>query len=425
MNENKVQTRDKYAKLLLNANRQRQLAAPQPKQEEEEVLPNPRNSRKRPFQSYDTATMEIQESSLKRIRCVQTFSIDYDDVEIISGGGFGDEDGNKREGVETSNTASSFNQTFLLPSVSFGPNVKPIEHDHQNSSTRSYKKDTSRLSYTIGCSRATTGIENNRPSSPVKRAPSIVTPDESQVLMQSPKWNLEQHSMAHFDPILDEPTTTQSTGLVGLKPKLSSKFQPSEYDNEPKEANKYTVPKLEPSSRAFPGNEKNFQLHGPFPEEMKPIIRVLLYLAQTSTDRDVVKKVFGIVQNCYDEHGREGAKVQKVTGAIFQSLVSQLGQKLDLASLLQKSDTFTSPELEAYIVSKEEVCMEPTEKSFVPTLLQLAVAYGYHRSKTNPEQMNDFEDFVCNGASDVICMTPIEKVRFWKSVVEALHTKIR
>jgi hypothetical protein len=447
-NNNNRKKRYTHAKLLNVDGRRLLCESPPPNNEE--ASSNARNASKRPFQELKEGGQEY----LKRIRRIHTLSIDYDDfADTMAENGLGDDDNKKTEinnAVASSNTRCSV-EPFLLTSDYVGSNEETSENNcratlqdwTQNTASSLNKSDLNSIHYVVGFPRTMTesnhikqklGVpprdasstrnhtkSTSPPSSPANQFASIVTPDESQVFVQSPNWNLEHHSML----CPNQPATTTSVGFVALKPK-PSRYPCTEYANEQQEPSKYIATKSDPSKQ-FSEKDRNYHprlLRGPFPEAMKPIIRILLYLEQTSTDQDVVHEAFDIVQNCYDYHGGEESKIRKLTGAIFESLVEQLGQKVDLASVLQEAQRLESPKLEAYF-RRPEVCKKPTPAPFFPTLLQLAVAYGAHSSKTNPEIISDLEEFVCTGAKDVVSMNSAEKVKFWKSMVEAQHAQRR
>jgi hypothetical protein len=414
---------------------------------------------KRPFRQLEEGNIGNQEPSLKRICHIRTFSVDDDELEAL----VNDLDDQDNEDTNNDSAASSSNtrmshiaELFFLATDSTWIKDKAPEMTHQRASNDEGENATQGawtannacgpLRYVVGrqprskaateemaqqlCLTPNRGISYfyNEPkisSPPHSQTPSefppIITPEEGQVLIQSPTWDLELQSI-----LSPNQPPARPTGAVALAAKPS---QPPFADDRQSIAEPITTMVDSSSNTTRPdhsaakpseqGTDHSQRLRGPFSESMKPIIRILLYLEQTTTEKEVVQEAFDIVQNLYDQHKGGEATMKLLTGSIFESLVEKLGHKVDLASVLQAAQSLESPILERYFLHKQAPRKPRPSKPFFPTLLQIAVAYGAYASKMSSD-MNDMEEFVQRGAKAVGSMNAAEKIEFWKSIVEML-----
>jgi len=393
--------------------------------------------------------------SFKQIDFVHTFSIDNDDPKVLGEGSFHDDAiANSQRQAPNQNSCSKTKRKrdhddFLVYTTDLSeathdaakiePRGKIIEgnkilanfQERENSRTRfsdsrSRRPQDTRLVPSLEQARSGVPTFNfpsspqtrtkirSPPSSPVVQFPSLVTPEEAEALVHSPKWNLEQQSIMLCQ------NKPYHTGIA-LKPKLSRK--PFCDDWEESQQIEYFQANWDSKSASLHEGKVTSRpqlLGGPFPTKLKPIVRILLYLEQTMTNQEIVRKAFEIVQTCYDHHQGGEGDIGLLTGTIFESMVDILGTSVELAPAIAASRRFESPELESYCFQDE--CTTQPKKKFAPNLLQLAVAYGAHLYQLNSE-MNDPEHFVLSGAETVQSMAAEEKSKFWNSFSHAQISK--
>jgi hypothetical protein len=391
-----------------------------------------RSTSKRQFEEGNESIRDFP--SLKRICQIYTFSIDNDESEAMGANNVGDDDAKASPIASSNETTSPSIKPLLLTTDFVETRATSTENGHSqcsawslnNSRSWENKENVATIRYIVGCPPPTMTSEPSHcvdclassiddkdpdlpspPPSPTNPHSSIITPDEAEVMVQSPKWNMELHWCPDYPNIDDD-------GLLALKPKLSKPPCAGQFAEQLPSGATAEEPEL-PIQPPETELQDQPRLQGTFPEAMKPIIRNLIYLEETSTDPQVVQEAFDIVQNCCDRHVGSGNNIRLLTGSIFESLVEHLGSKVDLPSIFQASQNFESPKLDAYL-TKPKVDTTPALKPFFPTLLQLAIAYGAHASKMRPE-IDDIERFVREGAKLLGSMSVAEKVDFWQSSV--------
>jgi hypothetical protein len=164
------------------------------------------------------------------------------------------------------------------------------------------------------------------------------------------------------------------------------------------------------------GEEKKnrLRLMGSFPLEMKPIIRILLYMDEKLGDHGKVRKAFDIVQTCQKSHRRGTKKFRELSGSIFEALVHEMGE--ELGEIFQASLTYESPQLDILCSSQPE-SEAPSTSASPPDLLGLAVAYGAHAMRLHP-YVENFEELVRAGAEKLACMSEKEREGLWQDLVK-------
>ena len=205
----------------------------------------------------------------------------------------------------------------------------------------------------------------------------------------------------------------------------SSKIKKELLDSQSNVANKTleidekaNVPQFQEKAKAYIPS-----LYGlPLPDSMKPIVRILLYLEEHyHHDMDLVRDAFVIVQNCYDRANKN----DNISGAVFESLVEHLGDRVDLVSVFQAAPKMKvdSSKFAAYFAASDKSLNTPGTNNFLPTLLQLAVAYGYHSAASigvdglGSSDVDTIGEAVCKSAAALCAMTSDEKLALWDRVV--------
>jgi hypothetical protein len=236
------------------------------------------------------------------------------------------------------------------------------------------KELTAPTNSSLRVSNKSMDVVSTPPESPTHaHFPSMITPAEPpDVPKKTPDWNMDVHSMSCLNK--------------------TSPSMPSQ------------------------GEEKNnrLRLMGSFPLEMKPIIRILLYMDEKLGDRGKVRKAFDIVQTCQKSHRRGAKKFRELSGSIFEALVHEMGE--ELGEIFQASLTYESPQLDILCSSQSE-SEAPSTSVSPPDLLGLAVAYGAHAMRLHP-YVENFEELVRAGAEKLACMSEKEREGLWQDLVK-------
>jgi hypothetical protein len=461
---------------------------------------------KRPFRETQGSPDRSDGPSLKRIRQIQTFSIDYDDddddddetiVAPIPAKGADSAEGNTNNDDDLHQYFSS--KTFQFDSWEdiFATSTNATAADGRSNNTTTTTTTTCdgpKLCFVVGDDNnlsAPTNLMKTRPrmgsqpqllfrsSSPLDRTSSktgettrtthhaiidgkealtslqqpppfpagvLITPNDDEnnetPVAELPSWDLLLGTTLCMDSADANPNV--SSAGVSLRP------NPATLEEE-KDSGKLSAympptrspvgPVQEPSSfvqgTTTAAEKYSPRLQGlPLPDSMKPILRILLHLEEDyHHDEDLVRDSFAIVQTCYDK----ASYGEDINGSIFESLVENLGRRVDLAAVFQAAPTLeASPNLNAYFGGDDDYARttKPKEqrkgKTFFPTLLQLAVAYGFHSARSSAAadgmkqggvkdynaEGDDIEEIVCNGAKAVGAMSADEKIAFWKLVAQ-------
>ena len=172
---------------------------------------------------------------------------------------------------------------------------------------------------------------------------------------------------------------------------------------------------------------------GPFPSEMKPILRILLLLDETCRDDSKVRRAFEIVQVCcrkYQQNKIPGkkkdmmTKFHELTGEIFEELINEVGERL-LGQLLLSSQSYETPRLDDLL--RGGVCMldydavhaAAVAAAGTPGSIELAVAYGAHYRQLHPSAASDLSlsEIVRLGSHAVESMTETERKELWTKLI--------
>ena len=349
---------------------------------------------------------------LKRFNRINTFSIDDEDEDYIAEGNSGPcyrvrfknpEHLRRFPGFPNSGGANSDSADAIHHGKCSSAKIRNI-HDHasQHSDDLPRKKikvehdDSKRKEDTAGKSvlglnpLSDAGLPKTKrgiavatpPGSPVSNLP-IITPGATPQVMSVPTWDLDLQSIFYDD---DKKYHQQPD-----KPK----FNRNNTGN--------------PNSLSHPSKQKTDEryhslLTGPYPLSMKPIIRILLHLDETSTERQKARKAFHVVQGCYKRHKLGEKRFRDLNGTIFEALVEELG--VDLGKIFQDSQSYTSPKLDTFFD-------KPDDSSTPPSSVALAISYGVHMARTNPDIKN-LEDMVRDGAEEFKSMSEEELSASWR-----------
>jgi hypothetical protein len=229
------------------------------------------------------------------------------------------------------------------------------------------------------------------PGSPASNLP-IITPGVTPQVVSVPTWDLDLQSIFydedHKDKKYQQPDKPEfnrkNTGTNNSKPNYLSRPSKQKTDE------KY-----------------HSLLTGPYPLSMKPIIRILLHLDETSTERQKARKAFHVVQGCYRRHKLGEKRFRDLNGTIFEALVEELG--VDLGKIFQASQSYSSPKLDTFFD-------KPADSSAPPSPVELAISYGVHMARMNPNLAN-FEDMIRDGAEEFKSMSEEELSGSWRSWV--------
>lgn len=229
------------------------------------------------------------------------------------------------------------------------------------------------------------------PGSPVSNLP-IITPGVTPQVVSVPTWDVDLLSIFYDDdekyqqpPDKRTEFTRKNTGAINSKPCSLS------HSSKQKTDEKY----------------HSLLTAGPYPLSMKSIIQILLYLDETSTERQKVRKAFHVVQGCYKRHKLGEKRFRDLNGSIFEALVEELG--VDLGKIFQASQSYSSPKLDTFF-------HKPDSSTAPPSSVELAIAYGVHMARTNPD-LENFEDMIRNGAEEFKSTSDEELSMSWRSWV--------
>jgi hypothetical protein len=226
------------------------------------------------------------------------------------------------------------------------------------------------------------------PGSPVSNFP-IITPGVTPQVVSVPTWDLDLQSIfCDDDKKYHQQTDKQE---FNRKNTVTNNSKP-DYLSHPSKQNT---------------DEKYYSLlTGPYPLSMKPIIRILLHLDDTSTERQKARKAFHVVQGCYKRHKLGEKRFRDLNGTIFEALVEELG--VDLGKIFQASQSYSSPKLDTFF--------DTPDSSAPPSSVELAISYGVHMARMNPD-LENFEDMIRDGAGEFKSMSEEELSGSWRSWV--------
>ena len=179
----------------------------------------------------------------------------------------------------------------------------------------------------------------------------------------------------------------------------------------------------------------------PLPDSLQPVVWLLLTLESSmeSNNESIVKEASTIVTETMKSY-QPGQNDREICGAIFESLVSNIGSKVDLATLFEASaksgfgddpiivETFfrkgtsvkpsttaKAPTTKEYIVKAPAV--RNAKPKFNPTMLQLAIAYGARNAhKIKSQNDTGLEQFVIGGSNKLENMSTLQKEDLWRKL---------
>ena len=251
-------------------------------------------------------------------------------------------------------------------------------------------------------------------------AESIVTPDETPLLVAT----------LEGPPFKEAGDTVNSKSQLG-KPTYLGETQMKQ------------ISKLDCASHRRLQLDLALSEEGPFPQEMKPILKILLYLDETCQDHSKVRRGFEVVQLCcrkYQQNQTSGdaedkatmTKFHELSGEIFEELINVVGEDL-LGELILSSQSYESPRLDMLVSSGvgmldfDSVRCKDTSlttcgaagtplDSSTPGSIELAVAYGAHYARLHPSA--PVAEMARKGSRMVETMSKAERKELWAMLVD-------
>ncbi|KAL3905885.1 MAG: hypothetical protein SGILL_009499 [Bacillariaceae sp.] len=159
----------------------------------------------------------------------------------------------------------------------------------------------------------------------------------------------------------------------------------------------------------------------PLPELLTPIINVILLMEHSNEQAVFVQKACNIVVEVI-QLLNPGENDKIVSGEIFERIVKTIGPSIDIAGYFAKARSGDhideSAVQDVFFKEYDRVVCTP---SFVPTNIQLALAYGAVHAKT--ARRMKLEDFVTTAATTFSSMTGNEKAALWNSTARLADQK--
>jgi hypothetical protein len=180
----------------------------------------------------------------------------------------------------------------------------------------------------------------------------------------------------------------------------------------------------------------------PLPDSLQPVVWLLLQLESSveSNNETIVKEACSIVVETMKSY-QPGQNDREICGAIFESLVGNLGSKVDLAMLFEASaksgfgddpiivDTFfrkgsVKPTSKASATTSYVVENDRRAKpKFNPTMLQLAIAYGARYAHKIKSHDSGLEQFVIGASNKLEHMSMLQKEDLWRKLTKDSSSK--
>ncbi len=171
---------------------------------------------------------------------------------------------------------------------------------------------------------------------------------------------------------------------------------------------------------------QTLQAYIPLQESLKPVVLLLIQIELSISTTSVVKRACSIVQETLESTPRP-LDARVVMGTIFESLVQKLGCVVDLDRIFQASaqgfhagdscNIFFQPRS----IPTPLFCGYRRDKirshRFVPTMMQLAIAYGVHHANKVKRRRMPLEAFLKQASTDLETMSDAELEGIWNTLV--------
>lgn len=152
----------------------------------------------------------------------------------------------------------------------------------------------------------------------------------------------------------------------------------------------------------------------PLPKALKPVVAMILEMEASGSPQSTIADACTIVKGTM-RAVQPGLDGQTICGMLFESMATKLGTSVDLNACFVKSiksGIIESPEVHKVFFKDSKVEVRVNPPPFVPTNLQLAVAYGFYYAQE--AKASGLEKFVVGASYDIIHrMTEDDKERFW------------
>ena len=131
--------------------------------------------------------------------------------------------------------------------------------------------------------------------------------------------------------------------------------------------------------------------------------RIMACIHHTESDRRVVYQAEAIVHECHVNHHRGDRRFKNLSGSIFERFIAVFGGP-KFNEIYHRSQDYSPPHLFA-----RQMTADPS----VPTMLELAIAYGLHMARTTDGSEDRVEQLVRHGAESLKSMSDAERCMFW------------